>query len=143
MSSFIFSEAFTLKAGVSVIATCMVTILGGFDHLLMSLVALVCLDYFSGVLAAITQHRLSSSVGFKGIATKIGVFVLVATASLLDQAMLLTDPVIRSIVIFFFIVNESVSILENATILGVPIPPGLTKVLAIISSDDPDTKEAK
>lgn len=103
--------------------------LGGKDGLLYALLVLVILDYITGVLNAIDQKRLSSSVGYKGIACKVLIFVLVGTANVVDVYILGKAGVLRATVIFFYISNEGISILENASYLGLPVPQKFQRVL--------------
>ena len=103
--------------------------LGGKDGLLYALLVLVILDYITGVLNAIDQKRLSSSVGYKGIARKVLIFVLVGTANVVDVYILGKAGVLRATVIFFYISNEGISILENASYLGLPVPQKFQRVL--------------
>jgi toxin secretion/phage lysis holin len=102
---------------------------GGYDAILQALIALVVLDYITGVLAAYYEQKLNSEVGFKGIAKKICIFMLVAMATLLDSSSGLSEPILRTAVIMFFIANEGLSILENSGRLGVPLPDVLRQAL--------------
>ena len=103
--------------------------LGGGDGLLYALVAFVVVDYITGVMCAIVDRKLSSAVGFKGIFKKILIFVLVGIANILDVNVIGTGSVLRTAVIFFYVSNEGVSLLENATYLGLPIPTAIKEVL--------------
>lgn len=103
--------------------------LGGCDGLLIALVLFVVIDYITGVMCAVSDHRLSSEVGFRGICKKIVIFLLVGIAQILDIEIIKTGSVIRTAVIFFYLSNEGVSILENAAHLGLPIPKKLKDVL--------------
>ena len=103
---------------------------GGLDGFFIVLLAFVVADYISGVMVAVVEKRLSSSVGFRGIFRKILIFVLVGVANLLDTHVLGTAAVLRTAVIFFYISNEGISLLENAGHLGVPYPQKLRDVLA-------------
>ena len=112
--------------------------LGGKDGLLYALLALVILDYVTGVLNAIDQKRLSSSVGYKGIARKVLIFVLVGTANVVDVYILGKAGVLRATVIFFYISNEGISILENASYLGLPVPQKFQRVLKQLHQKEGD-----
>ena len=103
--------------------------LGGCDGLLYALVAFVVADYITGVMCAISDHKLSSEVGFKGICRKVLIFLLVGIAHILDIEIIGTGSVLRTAVLFFYISNEGVSLLENASHLGLPIPEKLKAVL--------------
>ena len=106
--------------------------LGGTDSLLYAIVAFTIIDYATGILAAINAHKLSSSVGFRGIARKILIFALIGLAHLLDVHILGTPGVLRTATIFFYLSNEGISVLENAALLGLPIPGGLQQALDTI-----------
>ena len=103
--------------------------LGGCDGLLYALIAFVTIDYITGVMCAVIDHRLSSEVGFKGIFKKVLIFLLVGVANILDVQVIGTGCVLRTAVIFFYISNEGVSILENAAYLGLPVPEKIKTVL--------------
>ena len=103
--------------------------LGGCDGLLYALVAFVVIDYITGVMCAIINRELSSAVGFKGIFRKVLIFLLVGIANIIDVQVIGTGAVLRTAVIFFYISNEGVSLLENAGHLGLPIPEKIKTVL--------------
>ena len=103
--------------------------LGGCDGLLYALIAFVVIDYITGVMCAIAEKKLSSEVGFKGICRKVLIFLLVGIANILDMQVIGTGSVLRTAVIFFYISNEGVSLLENAGHLGLPIPVKIKSVL--------------
>lgn len=103
--------------------------LGGCDGLLYALLAFVVADYLTGVMCAINDKTLSSEVGFKGICRKVLIFILVGIANILDVQVVGTGSVLRTAIIFFYISNEGVSLLENAGHLGLPIPEKLKAVL--------------
>lgn len=115
--------------------------LGGCDGLLYALVAFVTLDYITGIMCAIVDHKLSSAVGFKGIFRKVLIFALVGIGHILDTQVISTGSVMRTAVIFFYISNEGVSLVENAAHLGLPIPEKLKAVLEQLhdraEKDDP------
>jgi len=103
--------------------------LGGCDGLLYALIAFAVIDYITGVMCAITDHNLSSSVGFKGICRKILIFLLVGIANILDVNIIGSGSVLRTAAIFFYLSNEGVSLLENAAHLGLPVPGAIKEVL--------------
>ena len=103
--------------------------LGGCDGLLYALIAFVAVDYITGVMCAVIDRKLSSAVGFKGIFRKVLIFLLVGIANIIDVQVIGTGAVLRTAVIFFYISNESVSLLENAGHLGLPIPEKIKTVL--------------
>lgn len=104
--------------------------LGGCDGLLYALLAFVVADYVTGVMCAVSDKKLSSEVGFKGICRKVLIFILVGIANILDVQVIGTGSVLRTAVIFFYISNEGLSLLENAGHLGLPIPEKMKVVLA-------------
>ena len=103
--------------------------LGGFDGFLYALVAFVAIDYLTGVMCAINDKTLSSAVGFRGICRKVLIFTMVGLANILDVYILGEGSVLRTAVIFFYLSNEGVSMLENAAHLGMPVPDKLKDVL--------------
>lgn len=104
--------------------------LGGYDGLLYALVVFMVADYTTGVMCAVSDKKLSSSVGFKGICRKVLILMLVGIANILDVTVIGTGAVLRTAVIFFYLSNEGVSLLENAGHLGLPIPEKLKEILA-------------
>ena len=117
-------------------------ILGGFlgnmDGILYALVIFVILDYVTGVLYAVEEKKLSSSVGYEGIARKVTIFILVGIANILDAYILGQSGVLRAVVIFFYLSNEGISILENATELGLPVPEKLKNILNQLTKKEGD-----
>ena len=104
--------------------------LGGLDGFLYALIAFVAIDYVTGVLCGIIDKKLSSEIGAKGIFKKVLIFALVGVAHILDTQILgSTGGVLRTGIIFFYLSNEGVSILENAAHIGLPIPEKLKEVL--------------
>lgn len=103
--------------------------LGGFDGFLYALIAFAVIDYITGVMCAISDKKLSSEVGFNGICRKVLIFVLVGIGNMVDVYVLDEAGVLRTAVIFFYLSNEGVSLLENSAHLGLPIPQKLKSVL--------------
>ena len=103
--------------------------LGGCDGLLIALIIFAVADYITGVMCAVSDKKLSSAVGFKGICRKVIIFMLVGVAHIIDVNVIATGSVLRTAVIFFYLSNEGVSLLENAGHLGLPIPEKLKVVL--------------
>nr|WP_300808201.1 phage holin family protein [uncultured Acetatifactor sp.] len=114
--------------------------LGGCDGLLYALVAFVAVDYVTGVLCAVADRKLSSEVGFRGIAKKALIFLLVGMANVLDVQVIGSGCVLRTAVVFFYISNEGVSLVENAAHLGLPVPEKLKDVLAQLHGRAEDGK---
>ena len=115
--------------------------LGGFDGFLYALVAFVVIDYVTGVMVAILEKKLSSGIGFRGIFKKALIFSLVAIGHIIDERLIGDGSVIRTAVIFFYISNEGISIIENANKIGLPIPEKLKDIL--VQLHDKDGKEDK
>ena len=104
--------------------------LGGCDGLIYALIAFVVVDYITGVMCAVVNKQLSSEVGFRGIFKKVLIFMLVSVGNIVDKQLIGSGSVIRTAVVFFYLSNEGISIIENAGILGLPIPQKLKDVLA-------------
>ena len=110
--------------------------LGGMDGLIYVLLAFSVIDYVTGIMCAIDKKELSSSVGFKGIARKIIIFSLVGVANILDVYILGHVGVLRAAVIFFYLSNEGISILENTSKLGLPVPEKLQNILQQLNKEE-------
>ena len=120
--------------------------LGGLDGFLYALIAVVVIDYITGVMCAIVDKKLSSNVGFRGIFRKVLIFVMVGIGNLIDTQLIGSGEALRTAVIFFYISNEGVSLLENAAHIGLPIPEKLKDVLAQLhnrTDADKDTEGKK
>lgn len=104
--------------------------LGGLDGLLYALITCVVIDYLTGIMCAIEHKKLSSAVGFKGICRKVLIFLIVGMGNIIDEHVLGFGGVLRTAVIFFYISNEGISLLENAVELGLPVPEKIRAVLA-------------
>ena len=120
--------------------------LGGCDGLLYALLIFIVCDYITGVMCAVSDKKLSSAVGFRGICRKVLIFILVGIANVIDINVLGQVGVLRTAVIFFYISNEGLSLIENAAHLGLPIPGKLKEVLEQLHNRDEkgtDDKEEK
>ncbi len=104
--------------------------LGGVDGFLYALIAFVVIDYITGVMCAVLEKRLSSEVGARGIFKKVLIFSLVGVGHIIDSYLVGNGDAIRTAVIFFYISNEGISLLENATRIGLPIPKKLKDILS-------------
>ena len=113
---------------LSTIFTTLIYLVGGWDVSFQSLCIIVAIDYATGVISAIKNKKLNSKVGLWGIVKKFLYFVMVALAVILDRIMGSTGT-IRSLVIYFLIANDGLSILENSAKIGVPIPQKLIDIL--------------
>ena len=119
-----------IRLTAAVVGTVLTEIIGGFDGLIEALVVFVVLDYLTGIFCAIAEKNLSSSIGFKGILQKVLIFMLVGMANLIDLHILGgAEHLLRTAVIFFYLSNEGISILENVSRLGLPVPEKLHSVL--------------
>ena len=114
---------------------------GGWDGMLIALVVLMALDYITGVMCAIADKKLSSSVGFKGICKKVFILMLVGVANIVDVHVVGSGSALRAAVICFYLSNEGVSILENAGHIGLPIPEKLKVVLEQLHGRSDEKKD--
>ena len=103
---------------------------GGADGLLITLLVFVALDYITGVMCGIADKKLSSAVGFKGLSRKVLIFALVGVGHVVDTYVVGTGGALRSAIICFYLSNEGLSMLENATHLGLPVPDKLKEILS-------------
>ena len=118
-----------IQAAITILGAWVGWFLGGWDGFLYALVAFVIIDYVTGLMCAISDKKLSSETGFRGIFRKVLIFVMVGIGHILDAYILGGGEVLRTAVIFFYLSNEGVSLLENAAHLGLPIPKKLKAVL--------------
>jgi toxin secretion/phage lysis holin len=114
--------------------------LGGMDGFMYALIAFVAVDYLTGVMRAVIEKELSSRIGAKGIFKKVLIFLLVGVAHLTDMYLLGNGNALRTAVVFFYISNEGISMLENATVIGLPVPEKLKEVLAQLHGKDGEGK---
>lgn len=116
-------------------------LLGGWDIALQTLLIVIALDYLTGVCKAIYNRKLNSTISFKGIVKKIGYLIIVAVAVELDTITGGTGA-IRTLVIYFFVANEGISILENWGSMGLPLPQKIFDVLEQLKSENnPQNKQ--
>lgn len=127
-------EKFFQKVSAAVFAVCGF-MWGKCDGLLYALTAFMILDYVTGVISAYVRREISSSVGYRGIARKVFIMVLVAVGHILDTQVIGSGSVCRSAVAGFYISNEGISILENAARIGLPLPEKLRDILAKLKDD--------
>ena len=116
--------------------------LGGWDGFIYALVGFVTVDYVTGILRAVVEKKLSSQIGAKGIVKKVLIFLIVGAANIADVYLLHDGNALRTAVIFFYVSNEAISLLENAAILGLPIPAKLKETLAQLQKHK-STKESE
>ncbi len=110
--------------------------LGGFDGLIYALVAFVVIDYITGLMAAIIEKKLSSEIGFRGIFKKVLIFTLVGIGHTIDFYLIEKGSAVRTAVVFFYLSNEGLSIMENAARIGLPIPEKLRVVFTELRRED-------
>ncbi len=127
-----------IKLILTFIGTSLGYFLGGFDALLVTLLLFMIIDYITGVLDAISNKKLSSSVGFKGICKKVIILLMVTIANRIDITLGLQE--IRYVVISFYLANEGISIIENASLLGVPIPQKLEDILEQLKNEEKESQ---
>ena len=118
-----------IETGLAAIGGAAAFFWGGMDNLLIALIVFAAVDYATGVLAAIFEKKLSSAVGFKGIAKKVLMFLIVGIANVIDVRLIQTGSGFRTATIIFYIANEGVSLLENASRCGLPVPKKLKDIL--------------
>ncbi|QRN84829.1 phage holin family protein [Clostridia bacterium] len=117
------------QLGFSTLGAYLGYFLGGWDGFLYALVAFVVVDYITGIMVAIVDRKLSSEVGFRGIFKKVIIFALVGIAHLLDAEIVGSGSALRTAIIFFYLSNEGISILENAGRIGLPVPNKLLEIM--------------
>lgn len=112
--------------------------LGGLDGFIYALVIFVVIDYITGIMAAIVERKLSSEIGFRGIFKKVLIFLLVTVGNIIDKNLVGTGGAVRTAVIFFYISNEGISIIENSIRIGLPVPEKLKNVLEQLQHKEED-----
>ena len=118
------------------ICTILSFLFGDIEGMMVALIALIVLDYISGVIAAAVEKRLSSEVGAKGIAKKIFMLLIVALANIVDINVIGDGHVLKTVTVVFYICNECISLIENAGRIGVPVPKKLLDVLEQLRDRD-------
>ncbi|HFI0464915.1 TPA: holin family protein [Streptococcus suis] len=116
------------------------SIFGELDGFLYALLVFMVIDYLTGMMAATLEKNLSSSIGKKGIFKKVMIIFLVAMAHMIDLHVVKQGGAVRTAVIFFYFSNEGLSILENATRLGLPIPARIRNVLRQLQEEHKEEK---
>lgn len=124
----------------SVFGGAVVYLYGSIDRLLIALVAFIVIDYVTGIIKAFILKQLSSEVGFKGLAKKVLILLLVAAANIVDR-LTNADGLIRSMMCLFFIANEGLSILENCALMGVPFPKKFKLILEQLKKNNDEEVE--
>ena len=119
-----------IQMAITVIGGWLGYFLGGLDGLMIALIIFMMLDYITGLMCAVADKKLSSTVGFKGICKKVLILMLVGVANVMDVHVMGTGSALRGVVIAFYLSNEGLSLLENAAHIGLPIPDRMKNVLA-------------
>ena len=127
-----------LKNILAGVCTILSFLFGDIEGMMVALIALIILDYISGVIAAAVEKRLSSEVGAKGIAKKIFMLLIVALANIVDINVIGDGHVLKTVTVVFYICNECISLIENAGRIGVPVPKKLLDVLEQLRDKDDD-----
>lgn len=122
-------KEFVFSTVVSTVVTIISVWLGGWDIALQVLIVLMVIDYITGFLGAIKQARVNSEIMFWGGIRKLIILAVVALAFLFDKMLGNADPILRTLAIYFYVAREGLSVTENLGIMGVPLPPAVTKVL--------------
>lgn len=125
----------TICAILSGISTALIYLLGGFDVALNCLLIAIVLDYISGLIKAYNTKTLSSRIGFRGLLKKLGILILVMVAVLVDRVTG-NSGAIRTVIIYYFVANEGLSIIENLGAAGIPIPKFLKKALKALKKEN-------
>lgn len=123
----------SIKYGLSAAIMGIGWLVGGFDTMMITLLLFMAIDYISGVMCAIEKKKLSSAVGFKGIFKKIMILFLIGVGNLIGKSTGVEG--LRYIVISFYLANEGISIIENASILGLPVPQKIKDVLEQLKTE--------
>lgn len=129
-----------IKIIISAIGAWIGYFIGELDGLIIALLLFVVIDYLTGLMVAIADRKLSSRIGFKGIFRKVIIFMLVAIAHVIDREIIKTGDALRTAIIFFYLSNEGISILENSVHLGLQVPKKLKDVLLQLNEDRKEKK---
>lgn len=124
-----------LKSISTIVLTIIGYLFGEIDGLMYALLTVIIIDYITGTICAIVNKKLCSKIGFRGILKKISILVIVSVSQIIDVSILSDSGILRSSVIAFYIINESISILENSSNIGIPLPKKLKSVLSQLKDD--------
>jgi toxin secretion/phage lysis holin len=119
--------------------------LGGFDGMLIALIIFIGMDIVTGIIRAGVEHKINSCVSWQGMGKKVTILILVGFARSMDLYIIKTGGILRSATIFFYIANEGISILENAALIGLPVPAKLKDMLEQMKqkTENTDTTEGQ
>lgn len=124
-----------LKSISTIVLTIIGYLFGEIDGLMYALLTVIIIDYITGTICAIVNKKLCSKIGFRGILKKINILIIVSVSQIIDVSILSDSGILRSSVIAFYIINESISILENSSNIGIPLPKKLKSVLSQLKDD--------
>jgi len=124
-----------IQIGITAIGGCLGWLLGGLDGFIYALLAFVIIDYVTGVMVAVLERKLSSEVGFRGIFKKVLILAMVGIGNIIDVQLIKNGSAIRTAVIFFYLSNEGISIIENTAKIGLPVPEKLKTFLEQINEE--------
>ena len=125
---------------VAILATFFTYLFGSWDLALQVLIVFMILDYLTGVLHAYLIGQLSSEVGFKGLVKKCMILVVLIIGVMLDRILGTGTWVFRTLVCYFYIANEGISLLENVGNIGIPIPNKIRNALEQLNKDDEESE---
>ena len=126
---------FEFSAAVAGVASVVIWLFGGIDIAMQCLLIAIVIDYISGLIKAFNTKTLDSKIGFKGILKKVGILCIVCLAVLIDR-LTGESGAIRTLVIYYFVANEGLSVLENLSIAGLPIPQSIKKALQALKKEN-------
>jgi len=129
-----------VQTGVAGIGAVFGWFLGDMDSFIYVLIAFVVVDYITGVLRAIVEKKLSSQIGAQGITKKAAIFLIVGVAHLADVCLFQGGNALRTAILFFYISNEGLSLLENTAAIGLPVPERLKDALSQLHGKSKITK---
>ena len=124
-----------LKSISTIVLTIIGYLFGEIDGLMYALLTVIIIDYITGTICAIVNKKLCSKIGLRGILKKISILIIVSVSQIIDVSILSDSGILRSSVIAFYIINESISILENSSNIGIPLPKKLKSVLSQLKDD--------
>ena len=122
------SYKFVVTTLAAEFTTVFVFIFGEWDISLQCIVIAIVLDYISGLIKGFCTKTLSSKIGIQGLLKKVGILCIVALATMIDHVTG-ESGAIRTLVIYYFVANEGLSVLENLAQAGLPIPDSIKKAL--------------
>ena len=129
-----------IQSGLATIGSAAATFLGGWDGIVFALIIFVAVDYLTGVIRAAYEKKLASRICWRGAVKKAMTFVIVGVGHTIDAHIIGGGTFVRDAVILFFIGSEGISLLENAAVIGLPLPPKLKAILAQLHEREDEPK---